>query len=164
MSFCSRVENIGLSLDSFLLFVIGNHNISLFLDLDGKPFLTTFGVKSRGYYGNGKSYLLVHSFNPLLTDDFYFIHVIIFFFLVCFVVFEGLDLESLYQGRVQVTLKFACEIDDFDDLVDPCRLYYHCLRPEPTEYVLKKILREEKSMCIDSFPFFFTHLKTYFFL
>lgn len=79
MSFFLGVENVGLFLDSFLLFVIENHDTSLFLDLDGKPCLTTFGVKSRGYYGNGKSHLIVHSFKPLflLTDAFYFIHVII---------------------------------------------------------------------------------------
>ena len=32
--------------------------------------------------------------------------------------------------------------------MDPRHLYDHWLGPEPTKYVLKKILREEKSMCI----------------
>ena len=69
MRFCLGVGNLGLSLYSLLLFVIGNHNTSLFLDLDGKPCLTTFGKKSRGYYGNGKSHLLVRSFKTLFPFD-----------------------------------------------------------------------------------------------
>ena len=42
--------------------MIGNHNTFLFLALDGKPCLTTFGMKSLGYYGNGRSHLSMHFF------------------------------------------------------------------------------------------------------
>lgn len=37
--------------------------------------------------------------------------------------------------------------------MDPRHLYDHCLGLEPIEYVLKKILQDEKSMCVS--PLFF---------
>ena len=39
--------------------LIGSHDNSPFLDLDGKPCLTTYRVRSCGCYENGKSLLLV---------------------------------------------------------------------------------------------------------
>jgi len=53
------------SVASLLPFVTRSHNISSFLDLDGKPCLTTCGVRSRDCYGNEKSLLLVHLSLPL---------------------------------------------------------------------------------------------------
>ena len=164
MRFCGGVGNLGLSLYSLLLFVIGNHD-TLFLNLDGKPCMTTFGAKSHGYYENGKSHLLVRSFKTLFPFDWQLLfHLCDHSFAVCFAVFEHPNLESRYQGRVQAALEFACEIDDFDDLVDPCCLYNHFLGPKPLEYVLRKILWKEKSMCISLFPFCFFFFGTYLFL
>lgn len=79
----------------------------------------------------------------------------------CFVAFECPDLESRYQSWVQGALEFARWIDDFNDLGDPCRLYDHCLGPEPSEYMMRKILWEEKSVYTPLFiflPFFFHFL------
>ena len=70
------------------------------------------------------------------------------------------DLESHYQSRVEAALEFARRINDFDDFVDPHRLYDRYLRPGPSEYVLRKILREEKNTYILLFliSFFFLFL------
>ena len=75
-------------------------------------------------------------YNLLLTFLFLF-----FFFLV---VLTRLKLKSRYQGRVQAALDFALTIDDFDKLVDSLSLYDHILGPEPSAYVLRLILREER--------------------
>ena len=72
---------------------------------------------------------------------------------ICFATTERLDLESRYQSRVKAALEFARRIDDFDDLVDPCHLYDHCLGPEPSRYVLKYF--EKRKVRIPSFSFFF---------
>lgn len=155
MRFCGGVGNLGLSLYSLLLFVIGNHD-TLFLNLDGKPCMTTFGAKSHGYYENGKSHLLVRSFKTLFPFDWQLLfHLCDHSFAVCFAVFEHPNLESRYQGRVQAALEFACEIDDFDDLVDPCCLYNHFLGPKPLEYVLRKSFEKKKVCVFPSFPFAF---------
>ena len=61
---------------------------------------------------------------------------------------ERLDLESHYQSQVEAVLEFARKIDNFEDFVDPHCLYDHCLGPKPFEYVLRKILREEKNTYI----------------
>ena len=54
-------------------------------------------------------------------------------------------LEEHYQGRLKAALEFALIVDDFDELVDPRRLYECCLGPEPSTYILMKIAQEEKS-------------------
>ena len=131
MNFCLRIRIIGSSLDSFLPSVTGNHNTFLFLALDGKPWVTTFGVKSRGYYGNGRSHLLV-----LLFEIFCFaflrqplFHICNSSFDTCFAATERPNLESYYQSWVEATLEFARGIDD---LVGPDHLYNHCLGLEPS--------------------------------
>ena len=57
-------------------------------------------------------------------------------------------MESQHRERVQATLAFAREIEDFDDMVDPRHLFDCCLGPKPSEYVLEKIRREKKSKFI----------------
>ena len=42
-------------------------------------------------------------------------------------------------------IAYACEVDDFDDFVDPRQLYTCCFGPEPLRYMLEKIRRKEKS-------------------
>ena len=75
-----------------------------------------------------------------------YILLLTFFFLYFFlVVSTRLKLKSRYQGKVQATLDFALTIDDFDKLVDSLSLYDHFLGPEPSAYVLRLILREERS-------------------
>ena len=59
LNFYLGIGSLESSIASLLPFVTGNHDISSFLDLDGKPCLTTNGVKSRGCCGNRKSLLLV---------------------------------------------------------------------------------------------------------
>ena len=71
-----------------------------------------------------------------------------------FAISECPKFEDCYQVRVQATLGFALTIEDFDDLVDPRHLYGCCLGPEPFAFVLKKIIREEKSMLSLSSFFF----------
>ena len=55
------------------------------------------------------------------------------------------DLEDQYHHHVLVVLAYACEVDDFDDFVDPRQLYTCCFGPEPLRYMLEKIRRKEKS-------------------
>ena len=62
LSFYLGIENLGLSLDFSPPFVTRNQDISLSLELTGKPCLTTYRAKSRAYYRNGKFYHLVRTF------------------------------------------------------------------------------------------------------
>ena len=62
LSFYLGIENLGSSLDFAPPFVTRNHDISLSLELAGKPCLTTYRAKSRGYCRNGKFHHLVHTF------------------------------------------------------------------------------------------------------
>ena len=64
--------------------------------------------------------------------------------LLYFAVKECPELESKFEERVQVAIKYARTIDDFDELIDPCTLARHCLRPEPSLYVLSTLEREER--------------------
>ena len=57
---------------------------------------------------------------------------------------ERLELEGKFKERVQEAIKYASTTDDFDELVDPRTLARHCLGPEPSDYVLRMIDREEK--------------------
>ena len=57
---------------------------------------------------------------------------------------ERLELESEFDKRVQATVQYARMIEDFNELIDPCTLARHCLRPEPSLYVLSALDREEK--------------------
>ena len=67
---------------------------------------------------------------------------------VCLLIYVALDhpeLEDQHLHQVHAAHAFAYEIEDFDDLVDPRRLFDSCLGPKPSKYVLEKICREEKS-------------------
>ena len=65
LSFYLGIENLGSSLGFLSPFVTENHNtFFLSLELAGKPCLTTYGVKSRGYCGNGKFRRLMRTFYP----------------------------------------------------------------------------------------------------
>ena len=70
LNFYLGVGSLGSFIVFLLLFVTGNHDTFLFLDLDGKLWLTTYGVRSYGCYGNGKFPLLVHSSTFLLDQLF----------------------------------------------------------------------------------------------
>ena len=61
-----------------------------------------------------------------------------------FAVKEHLELESKFEERVQVAIKYARTIDDFGELIDPRTLARHCLGPEPSLYVLSTLDQEEK--------------------
>ena len=128
------------SLESFvaslLPFVTGSHDISSFLDLDRKPYLTTCGVRSRGCYRNGKSLLLVSLF---LIDCFEFYFFSNLFFVSSFAVANCPLLEEHYQGQIKAALEYALTVDNFVELVDPRCLYECCLGPKPSAYVLKEI-------------------------
>ena len=137
------------SLESFvaslLPFVTGSHDISSFLDLDRKPYLTTCGVRSRGCYRNGKSLLLVSLF---LIDCFEFYFFSNLFFVSSFAVANYPLLEEHYQGRIEAALEFALTIDNFVELVDPRRLYECCLGPKPSAYVLKEIALQSRILVL----------------
>ena len=62
LNFYLGIGSLESSLASLLPFVTRSHNISSFLDLDGKPCLTTYGAKSWGYHRNGKFRCLVCTF------------------------------------------------------------------------------------------------------
>ncbi|KAL0003073.1 hypothetical protein SO802_016854 [Lithocarpus litseifolius] len=84
----------------------------------GKPCLTISGGKSQDYYENGKSLHLAPLDRP--------------------------KLENQHRYQVRAAFAFTCEIEDFDDLVDPRYLFDCCLGPEPSKYTLEKIRQEEK--------------------
>ena len=65
LNFCLGIGNLELSIASLLPFVTGSNGISSFLDLDGKPCLSTCRVRSCGCYGNGKFLLSVRLSFPL---------------------------------------------------------------------------------------------------
>lgn len=130
------------------LFVIGNCDTFLFLEWVGKLCLTTSRGKSQGYCEIGKFLRLVRTFIV------FFCFLLYHYYLpdnVCLPIFVALDrpkLEDQYSNRVHAALAFTCEIEDFDNLVDPRHLFDCCLGPEPSNNVLEKICREEKSKII----------------
>ena len=76
------------------------------------------------------------------------------------------------QSKI-VAIEYTSTIDDFDDLVDPKTLAYHCLGPEPSimSFVLSVVKKKVSFFRIKvdrpSFPFFshssFLHLTPLFF-
>ena len=60
------------------------------------------------------------------------------------VVKERPKLESRFDEQVQVPIKYTRTIEDFNELIDPRILAHHCLRPEPSLYVLSALDQEEK--------------------
>ena len=86
----------------------------------------------------------------------------------CFAISDCPDLEGPNYGQIQAALAFAQEIEDFDDLINPHHLFICFLGPEPSENILEKICREEKSesSCICdflSFSFSLTYTLFFFF-
>ncbi|KAK9983006.1 hypothetical protein SO802_032531 [Lithocarpus litseifolius] len=53
-------------------------------------------------------------------------------------------LKSRYKQRVEKAIEYARTIEDFDDLVDPRTLAFHCLGPDPSTFILGNIEIEEK--------------------
>ena len=91
--------------------------------------------------------LIVHS---------YLVHIF-----PCFAIEERPELESQFKGCIREAVKYACTINDFDELVDLRILPRHCLGSKPSHYVLHAIYGEEKSESFQdktspsSFLFFF---------
>ena len=54
-------------------------------------------------------------------------------------------MESRFEERVRVAIRYASTIDDFNELADLWTLARHCLGPKPSHYVLRAIRQEEKS-------------------
>ena len=79
----------------------------------------------------------------------------------CFAIKECPELESQFEGCIREAVKYACTINDFDELVDLRILPRHCLGSKPSHYVLHAIYGEEKSESFQdktspsSFLFFF---------
>ena len=168
LSFYLGIENLGLSLDFSPPFVTRNQDISLSLELTGKPCLTTYRAKSRGYCGNGKFYHLVRTF--FFNHFSWFLHLTftyITLFLFWFCSFWSSWVKESILRSSSDHLAFAWEIEDFDDLINPHHLFDCCLGLEPTEYVLEKIYQEEKIkfVFIQLFIFYFfsliTHLSSF---
>ena len=144
LNFYPGIGNLGL-LGVFLRpFVIWNHDTFSFLELVGKLCLTISEGKSQDYYENGKFQHLVR------ISIVFFCFSFISWLLVwrCFpseflTALNCPDLEDRHRHRVHATLVYAHEIEDFNNLVDPC-----CLGPKPSKYILEKICREEKSKII----------------
>ena len=81
------------------------------------------------------------------------------FLVLYFAAKEHPKLESKFEERVKVAIKYARTIDDFDKLVDPRTLACHCLGTEPSLYVLSTLDREERKRELpwhmgSSFPLF----------
>ena len=89
-----------------------------------------------------------------------YFHCSFFVFLPCFdyssdeawlfTALDRPDLEDKHRHRVCAALAYACEIENFDDLVDLRHLFDCCLGPDPLKYVLEEIRREEKSKTVYS--------------
>ena len=73
------------------------------------------------------------------------IHSVVANFSIPYAVKRRPKLKSRYKHCVEATIEYAKSIDDFDDLGDPCTLVLYCLGPEPSNYVLRTIEREEKT-------------------
>ena len=57
-------------------------------------------------------------------------------------------LKSRYRQHIETAIAYARTIEDFDDLVDPWTLAFHCLGPESSAFVLRNIeIEEKKSKC-----------------
>ena len=116
----------------------------------GRPFLMTSGGMSLGCCIDGRHLNLVHL--PCIFFFFFLVYLFTLIIpsdLVCvffyFIVKDHPELESRFEERVRAAVKYVSTIDDFDDLVDPRTLARHCLGPKPSHYVLRAILRKEKS-------------------
>ena len=81
------------------------------------------------------SFLLLSFFNPGHYSD---------PCVLLFTVKERPDLDSKFDEQVQAAVKYAGTIEDFNELIDPRTLARHCLRLEPSLYVLSALDREEK--------------------
>ena len=83
-------------------------------------------------------------------------------------------LKSRYKECVGKAIEYARTIEDFNDLVDPRTLAFHCLGLEPFAFGLPNIEIEEKksslmlllsvSFSLFCFLFFFLFLFLFFFL
>ena len=62
-----------------------------------------------------------------------------FTFAVVFAVKDCPELESKFEERVQVAIRYSRTIEDFGDLIDPRTLARHYLGPEPSLYVLSTL-------------------------
>ena len=72
-------------------------------------------------------------------------------------------LKSRYKVRVGMAIEYVRTIDDFNDLVDPRTLAFHCLGLEPFAFVLRNIeIEEKKSLSMLCF-FLFLSLSFVFF-
>ena len=140
MSLYLGIESRVLSLIFRRPSVIGNLDISLCRVTVGRLFLMIFGGMSLGCCYGGRPLCLVRL--PLMRCFFFsnslFILVITSdpFLVLYFAIKERPELESKFEERVQVAIKYARTIDDFDELTDPCTLARHCLGPEPSLYIL----------------------------
>ena len=57
-------------------------------------------------------------------------------------------LKSRYRQRVEAAIEDVRTIEDFDDLVDPWTLAFHCLGLELSAFVLRNIkIEPKKSKC-----------------
>ena len=65
---------------------------------------------------------------------------------------ERLELESGFDERVQATVEYARTIEDFNELINPRTLAHHCLRPEPSFYILSVLDQEEKKRKLPWYP------------
>ena len=81
------------------------------------------------------SFLFLSFFNPGHYSDPY---------VLLLTVKERPDLDNKFDGRVQVAVKYAAMIEDFNEFIDPRTLARHCLGPEPSLYVLSALDQEEK--------------------
>ena len=102
----------------------------------------TFGGTSLGCCAGERPLILVRSPSlrcfPLFLS---FCCIGRHFDLAYFVVKKHLELEGKFKERVQEAIKYASTIDE---LVYLRTLARHCLVPEPSDYVLRAIDREEK--------------------
>ena len=107
-----------------------------FLEWVGKPCLMTFWglcVLSSSSIGFIYIYIYIYIFflyHCCLPNNVYFL---------IFVALDHPELEDQHCSRVRVAFAFACEIEDFDDLIDPCHFFDCCLGLEPSKYMLEKI-------------------------
>ena len=150
MNSCLGIEGLGSSSICIHPSIIGSLGTSLCQVIVGRPFLTTSGGMSIGYYVGGRPLNLVHLpciFFFLFGLSFYldrpFWPCVCFFF--CVIVRDHPKLESRFEERVWAAVEYVSTINNFDDIVDPRTLARHFLGPEPSYYILNAIHHEERS-------------------
>ena len=155
MSQCLRSGKLGSSGTCPRRFGIRSPDSSLFPRMSLRPFTEKFRETSLGCSVGGEprvqvrrlsacpsSISLIYFFQPT------FCHLLTSQLVILCTVKRRPKLKSRYRQSVEAAIEHVRTIEDFDDLVNPRTLAFHCLGPEPSAFILRNIeIEEKKSKC-----------------